>query len=664
VPVPEHAGGGYTHEQHKRNSVVIHNAGVLYRLTGDQSYADVAANLLRAYARMYPSLGEHPQKKEQSPGKLFWQSLNEAVWLVTSIQGYDAIFETLDEAAREEIENSLFHPMIRFLSVEAPQTFDKIHNHGTWAVAAVGMSGYVLDRPDYVEMALFGLKRDGSAGFMKQLDLLFSPDGYYSEGPYYQRYALMPFVLLASAIERNEPERGIFAHRNGILLKAIETTIQLSYAGLFFPINDAIKDKGIDTIELCYGVATAFGISSDPRLLSIAEAQNRVVLTGNGFRLAKAIEEGLAEPFEFRSMQLGDGAGGKQGALGILRNGEGAGHQAVVFKATAQGMGHGHFDKLSWIFYDNGYEIVADYGAARFLNVESKYGGHYLPENKTWAKQTVAHNTLVVDESSHFAGDWKKGDSAYPVPLVFDLDDNIELTAARMEGAYEGVTFTRVLALLKNETFPHPLVLDVLKVASEQAHQYDLPLHFQGQVTKVSHPLQASTQSMTALGEHNGYQHLWLRAKAEIDEGELFQLTWLKANRFYTYGVLSGASMKAIFTETGANDPDFNLRREQALILRVPEATDHSFVALLEPHGEYNGSREFTTASTSSVRELRRISQDGLDVIRIVARDGSVVHLALSYDPDPEKSHRAKFGDATFEWSGFYQLIEGRESND
>ncbi|WP_205932275.1 hypothetical protein, partial [Pseudomonas viridiflava] len=52
-------------------------------------------------------------------------------------------------------------------------------------------------------------------------DQLFPPDGYYEEGPYYQRYALAPFILFANAVQRNEPERGIFKRRDGVLLKAV-----------------------------------------------------------------------------------------------------------------------------------------------------------------------------------------------------------------------------------------------------------------------------------------------------------------------------------------------------------------------------------------------------------------------------------------------------------
>ncbi len=658
IPQPKDPGGGYTHEQHKRNSVTILNAGFLYQLTGDMAYAKLVRDMLRAYARMYPVLGEHPEKKNQAPGKLFWQSLNEAVWLVTSIQGYDAVYMALEEGDREFIENELFHPMVSFLSDQAPQTFDRIHNHGTWAVAAVGMTGYVLDERDYVEKALHGLKKDGSAGFIRQLDELFSADGYYSEGPYYQRYALMPFVLFAKVIERNEPQRKIFEHRDGVLLKAVYSAIQLSYGGYFFPINDAMKDKGLDTAELCYGVSVVYALNGDPRLLPIARMQGRVVLTGDGLRLAKALDAGQDKPFEFRSMQLRDGPDGTHGALGILRSSDAPGHQALVFKATAQGLGHGHFDRLAWLFYDNGQEIVSDYGAARFLNVEEKQGGRYLPENMSWAKQTVAHNTLVVDQASHFGSDWKRGEQFYPASLAFDTGEGADIVAARMESAYDGVVFSRAMAMLKNTPFPNPVILDVLQVESAATHQYDLPLHFKGHITHVSHPLEASTASMAALGESNGYQHLWLRARARVAAGELFQLTWLNSGRFYTYSVLAGKAMEVLFTELGANDPEFNLRREQAVILRVQDATDYTFVGLLEPHGEYDGSREFTTESAPALKMLEHDSRDGADLVRMTTRNGVVKTVALSFDTVTAKTHRIEYGGSTYAWSGFYQLFE------
>ena len=107
------------------------------------------------------------------------------------------------------------------------------------------------------------------------------------------------------------------------------------------------------------------------------------------------------------------------GALSIFRNGFNDGHQALVMKNTSHGFGHGHFDKLHWLYFDNNNEIISDYGAARFLNIEAKYGGHYLPENNLYAKQTIAHNTLVVNEESQFNGIYSESQKHAPEIVFF-----------------------------------------------------------------------------------------------------------------------------------------------------------------------------------------------------------------------------------------------------
>ncbi|MCY4427435.1 MAG: heparinase II/III family protein [Halieaceae bacterium] len=655
VPWPKDAGGGYTHEQHKRNAAAVWDAGLLYLWTGEPEYSNHVRGLLLAYSDLYPSLPEHPQKKEQAPGRLFWQSLNEAVWLVNSILGYDAVYESLSTADRSRIESRLFRNMVEFLSVESPQTFDRIHNHGAWAAAAVGMTGYVLNDSGYVNRALLGLKQDGSAGFLKQLDELLSPGGYYQEGPYYQRYALMPLVLFAKAIEQNEPERRIFDYRGGVLRKAIHTTLQLSYNGKFFPINDAIKDKGLDTFELDYAIPIAWGLTLEPSLLSLLEGRGTLALTGDGLRMARAWEAGLGAPFAYASIQLRDGPEGGGGALSIMRSGSHPGHAALVFKATSQGMGHGHFDRLNWLYYDNGREIISDYGAARFLNIVQKNGGHYLPENNSWAKQTVAHNTLVVDHNSHFGGVLQAAEEAAPDTHFFHLGEQTQIASAREANAYPGVEFTRTVMLLKSQAFPAPLVVDILKVRGNTAHQYDLPLYYQGQVIESTPPLVAASTTLKRVGNSNGYQHLWLRARNTIERGVKYSHTWLAGNRFYTWSQIANARLSVLMTETGASDPEFNLRHEPGLLFRVEDANRVTFVGALETHGEYNGAREFTTGSGSRIAAIRRFGAGDKDLIQIETITGERLCLAFSYDADTSKTHAISLPDGNFAWAGFHR---------
>lgn len=661
VPVPKDPGGGASHEQHKRNYQVIQAAGALYRLTGERAYADYARDVLLAYARLYPTLGAHPAGRSQVPGRLFWQSLNDSVWLVYASQGYDAIRDSLSPADRKTIDDQVFRRMARFLSDENPDNFNKIHNHATWAVAAVGMTGYVLRDPEMVDKALLGAQKDGKAGFLKQIDLLFSPDGYYAEGPYYQRYALAPFVLFARAIERNQPQQKIFQHRDGVLLKAVDTLVQSSYAGYFFPINDAILDKGLDTEELVAGIGIAYAQTQDARLLSIAQRQQRILLTPEGLEVAAALAAGKAKPFEFRSVLLRDGAEGKHGALAILRNG-GEDGQTLVMKNTSQGMGHGHFDKLNWLFYDNGQRVVTDYGAARFLNVEAKSGGIYLPENTTWAKSTVAHNTLVVNERSHFDGDWRVGEEHAPTPLLYAREkdgpgNSTQIVSARMDHAYEGVSFTRTQALLEHPDLGLPIVLDLLRVDGTKPARYDLPLHFNGQIMRMGFAAKRAVAERPVLGKANGYQHLWVDAASE-PSSETRSLSWLLDGRFYSYRFGSSVPSRAILAESGANDPDFNLRREPVLIQRIDGQEKASFFSVLEPHGEYNGTAEYVHGADSRIRDIVHARGDDAEVIVLTLVSGKTLVLAVADDVDDTREHSVQVGGQRYAWRGGYARFD------
>lgn len=649
VPVPADAGGGYTHEQHKQNAKTVYEAGMLFKHTGEAVYRDLIRDILFDYADLYPTLDLHPEATSSNKGRLFWQGLNEAWWLVYAIQGYETVRDDLDTEERMRIEDGVFNPMADFLSTGSPQTFDLIHNHATWATTGVGLTGYVLGQPERVEMALYGLDKSGEAGFLRQLDELFSPDGYYAEGPYYQRYALMPFVLFSQAIDRNQPERGIFDYRDGIVLKAIRATMEQSYAGLFFPINDAIREKGINTVELKYGLAIAYERTGEPDLLGAIQLQNGVVPTPGGKAALEAIAAGKAEPFRFISKQFRDGPAGDNGALIVLRSGPGGDDAAAIMKATTQGLGHGHFDKLGLLYYDAGQEVVADYGAARFLNVEAKNGGRYLPENTSWAKQTVAHNVLVVDETSHFNGKWRTAQDYWPTVLAFGEMGGAEVAAAEIDSAYDGVNLQRVLAMVPRGDGKRPLLIDIMRGQSETSHTYDLPVHFKGQLIETGFPLTSRTEVLTPLGDKNGYQHLWNRAYSGTLT-EHTDMSWLLEDQFYTLTFEADAPLKAYFAELGANDPNNNLRREQATILRA-EADTVSFVSVYERHGRYDSDNEVTVFDGSSVSDIAIKPVDGAALYTIETETGRV-KILFADDTSADASHQVELDGETIGWTG------------
>jgi len=632
VPTPADGGGGITHEQHKENYKQAVACGVVYQLTKDKRYAEYLKNMLLKYAAVYNTWPRHPKRKQEPGGKMFWQNLNDCVWLVYMIQGYDCIYDYVGKEDKKKIEEDLFASVVKELTEVNSKIFNLIHNHATWSTTAVGMTGYVLGRKDWVEIALKGSNKDGQTGFLKQIDDLFSPDGYYAEGPYYLRYAIQPFIIFARAIQQYQPELKIYEYRNGLLKKAVQTDLQATYTNkVFIPINDALKDKTYETEELVYAVDIAYAdMNAGDDLLDIAQQQGRVIVSDAGLQVAKAIAEGKTKPFSYKPMWISDGADGKSGGIGLMRSGSNKNQTLAVLKAGTQGMGHGHFDKLNILFYDNNAEVLTDYGSVRFLNVETKTGGGYTKENDTWSKQTVAHNTVVVDKKTQFGDDWQNAEKFHPELLYFDANKDFQVSSAKEVNAYEGVEMTRTVVLFKPEKAESPLLIDVFKIRSSKEHQYDLPFWYQGHITNTPFTVKNNNNQLSTLGTKDGYQHIWLTATGKL-KGNNGQVTLLNNKKFYTTTFLADSSTQVQFALLGANDPQMNLRNEKAFILSQPKATNHTFVNIVEPHGANNPIAEFTVGFMPVIKDLKLVKDTDETSIVEFGYNGKVYTVTINY---------------------------------
>ncbi|WP_066629074.1 heparinase II/III domain-containing protein [Labilibacter marinus] len=667
VPVPKDPAGGYTHNRHKQNYISMYGAGLLWQLSGDEKYAIFVKDMLLEYADMYPSLGAHPVEKSYARGKLFWQQLNEAVWLVYTSQAYDCIKSYLSEEDRKKIEADLLIPYANLLSVESTYVFNRIHNHAVWAAAGVGMAGYAMDNEEMVHRALFGIEteehKDKPKGYYAQLDLLFSPDGYYTEGPYYQRYALLPYVLFAQAIENNNPAYKIFEYRGQILRKATLVTLQMTNTdGKFMPFNDALKDMSFRAPELINAVNIVYNeFPESKQLLSVAKAQGRVALTQAGLRVAKDLNNGEAQPFQWLSMELNDGADGKQGAVGILRADANKDAACVVMKYAQHGMGHGHFDRLGIMMYDNGNEILSDYGAARYVNVEYKHGGRYLPENKTWAKHTVAHNTVVMDKTTQFNGDYKTADKVSGEKWFFNIEnEHISIMSAKENNAYGSAQAQRTVAVIKDkDLFEFPLVVDVFKIDDDKKHTYDLPFYYKGKLLYTNADYTNFTTQRGTMGDDFGYQHLWKegQGKASTDN---FQTVWFNEGRFYTMTTEAQADDEIFYTRIGANDPEFSLRNETGLLFRRSNQSSTCFASALEVHGNKNFDTELVENQVGIVKGVKTLlNNKAYTIVEIQTVKNSSIVLAISNSTNaPSEEHNMNIADKQYTWKGPYKLFK------
>ena len=659
VPVPKDAGG-YTHERHKKNSTEMQAAGMLFSVTKEGKYAIFIKEMLLKYAGLYPTLGRHPAASNESAGRLFWQSLNETVWLVNAAQAYDCIYDWLSAGDRNIIETGVFKPMAKFLTEEKVEEFDSIHNHGTWTVTAVGMIGYVMGDMDLVNKSLYGSKKDGSGGLFKQLDELFSPDGYYTEGAYYVRYALLPFFTFAKAINNNQPELNIFQHRDQILKKAFYSAIQLTYTnGAFIPINDALKEKNYLSPEIISSLDITYGLyGEDKALLNIAAKQNSVILSGDGLKVAQDLCSNEKTPdFPYKSIEFSDGAKGDEGGIGILRFGPIKDQSLLLMKYTGHGLSHGHYDKLSMLYYDQGFEILQDYGAARFINVETKDEGRYLPENKSFSRQTIAHNTVTVDEKSDYQGKESVSEKYHADKHFFSVSDSaFQVMSAKVVNAYKGVSMQRTMVMINDKSFTKPIIVDVFKISSKEKHQYDLPFYYMGQLVSTNVNYKANDKKMSTLGKNNGYQHLWNEAEGKTDS--IISFTWLQGNRYYSVVSAADTSAKVYFVRIGAGDPDFNLRHEPAVIIRY-NGDSHVFASVIETHGLWDGINEFSAGATGNIKNVKvLLSDDEATAIRILGNNINWVLLINNKNASDITKHTLNVLGKEYNWTGNYTLIK------
>jgi hypothetical protein len=658
VPKPVDAGG-YTHERHKQNYREMQAAGILFQVTKDERYAMFIRDMLLQYANLYPTLGKHPMAASAEYGRLFWQTLNETVWMVHVAQAYDCIYDWLSPADRETIEGKLLRPMAKFFTVDHAATVDRIHNHGTWMVAAVGMLGYALNDRNLVDIALYGTKKDRKAGFLRQMELLFSPDGYYTEGAYYVRYAIQPFIMFAQAIENNQPELRIFEYRDQILRKAVAAELQLTDAkGRFIPINDALKEMSVLSPETILALDVAFLRYGDiGGWLAMAQKQGRVSLDASGLAVARALQnQGRPQPFASRSVEYTDGPLGDEGGIGILRSGPSDDQSMLVMKYGAQGFGHGHYDKLEFLYYDQGREIVQDYGAVRFINVEPKFGGRYLPETESWSKQTIAHNTITVDGVSHYGGVYRVAQQHHADRHFFSsTDPDLQVMSGKAEEVYPGVSMQRTMAMVRDSSFPKPLILDLFRVVSKQNHRYDLPLYYMGQFIHTNVAYKAFDSVRTRLGFSNGYEHLWKQAQGRAAGSVVF--TWLQGDRYYSMISAADSSTSVLFTQIGAGDPDFNLRNEPGIMLRR-NAASTVFATVIEPHGFFDPVNEISIKATGRVTEIK-VLESTVDATVVEIGGTGPLHwffAVINGEPSPDATHSIIVGGKTFSWKGNYHL--------
>ncbi|MGF1703570.1 heparinase II/III family protein [Photobacterium makurazakiensis] len=659
IDVPGHGeAGGYEHNKHKQNYQYINLAGRLFLITEDEKYAKFAASLLTEYADKYLKFGFHIQRNTNPPGRIFHQLLNEHMWLMYASLGYSCISDWLSETERRHIIDNLFKPMLEMSTVKYGHDFDRIHNHGIWAVAAVGICAIAIGERKYLDMSVFGLNGDGeSRGFLAQISQLFSPSGYYIEGPYYHRFAIRPLAVFAEVLHRHMPELDIYNYKGQVIKQTTQALLSTAYPNGQFPaLNDSSHTMGITDMGVVVAASMYFKrYGFDKNVLGMADIQQQVWLNACGLELSRShqAEENVELPF-WPSVELNEGAQGDCGAQGFLRmQGKDKDISQLVMNYGQHGMGHGHFDTLGITFFNRGQEVLREYGFARWVNIEPKFGGRYLDENKTYARQTINHNAVTVDEQCQNNFEVDRADSAHGAPHFF-IGEGVELQAmsAFANDHYPDTDMQRTVMMLKTDSLENPLLIDLYRLTSEKAHQYDYSHQYQGQIIRTNFDYKTNTE-LHPLGDNYGYQHLWNLARGEIQDSAL--ISWLQGNSYYTWlGTSATTDSEVIFTQTGANDPQFNLRHETSFLMRTT-GKDILFASALETHGYFNEAVEASVDARGKLHNIEVIGHNEIGSVVRITGESICLTVMASNLPDVTKTteHQIEINNTTYSWKGF-----------
>ncbi|EID0033523.1 heparinase II/III family protein [Vibrio alginolyticus] len=668
LDVPGHGeAGGYEHNRHKQNYTYMNLAGRLFLITQEDKYAQFVKDLLAIYAEKYLTFDFHVQKNTNPTGRLFHQILNEHCWLMFTSLAYSCVASVMTKEERTAVVERIFEPMLDMFTVKYAHDFDRIHNHGIWAVAAVGICGLAIGKPEYLEMSVYGQDRDDTGGFLAQISQLFAPSGYYMEGPYYHRYAIRPTCVFAEVVHRHMPEVDIYNYKDKVIGNTVQAMLATAYPNGEFPaLNDASRTMSITDM----GVQVAVSVYSkhygmDDNILGMAKIQNAVWMHPCGLELSQAYDKAIADreigmPF-WPSVELNEGPTGNNGAQGFIRMQDKTGDVSqLVMNYGQHGMGHGNFDTLGITFFNRGQEVLREYGFCRWVNVEPKFGGRYLDENKSYARQTIAHNAVTIDEQCQNGFDVDRADSVHGLPHFFKVEGTeINGMSAFANDHYPNTDMQRSVFMLNLDELEAPLLLDLYRIEGEGEHQYDYSHQYDGQIVRTNFDYQ-SFGELSTLGDDFGYQHLWKVASGTVQDTAL--VSWLQNNTYYTWlGTSSSAKQngdnEVIFTRTGANDPSFNLRSEPAFILRS-KGESTLFASVLETHGYFNEEFEQSVNARGQVKDIRAVGYNAVGSIVEITTEKSLVTVMISnvLGADDQTPHQVELNGKTYSWNGFYSL--------
>jgi hypothetical protein len=592
-------------------------AGILYRLEGDERHARLVRGTFDHFIRRYR---DYPLANNLlGPTRLFQSTFLEAFWLVDMVAAYDL---TRASGAYSPSDHSGVRDLL-FESSAVVRGFDEgVSNRQAFNNAGMGAVALL-----YEDEALLAHVLQGPHGFAFHIRESLLEDGIWYEGETYH-FATLDHSLNLAEMARH---RGVDLYRgssgHGSLKPMLDGPLEVMLPDLTFPSRkDSWFGRGIGYHKEIYELGFArYGDERYGGLLAHAYA-NGASRRDLGWRAFLYLEPELpevhVEALRPTACERMPGTG-----VAVLRR-EGGGAYASL-EYGHYGGGHGHPDRLHLTLHAAGVHWLLDPGT----------GWYHVPE-LGWYRSTLAHNTVSRDGDS-------QNESSGELS-AFGQAGDWAAAQAIVEGAYPGTTLRRTLCLADGH------LLDVFEAKCEDGaeHTFDWAFNARGEL-RLNGSVQPPGEALPARG---GYP--FLAEAASIvpadDSGNLDGIVLdgdkelrvlqrpvdsrfraramgipLQEERPFNTVIARGRGERASFATAwswAADGPDARLEEEGILSLGVGEAV-HSVVLDEEP------GVAVVTLLAGTVRSVawfgrRTVAHDSL----LVACDRTLAQAALTWN--------------------------------
>ena len=438
-----------------------------YVLTGNAAYAKKAAVLLDRIAEVYPNMDYHVQSRygqlQQANGARYEGKLVNHIWetgvVAMLAEAYDAIWEAIDDTTvtGKTAEQVRANFEANFLE-EGIDGYFSGRVRGNFGMHQKALVYAGLARQYGQQEAWFGGLMDNAGGEDTLTGLNFALYNLvYRDGPPYETSPGYNFSWVANITTVAEA-----LHRAGYDVYAIPKMRRL-YDGVLDVINAGKFTPAVGDSNNVYGglvgqdpvvFQRACRAYEDPRYRAFLQTFGATGDAGitryeSLFEAPVPAESVTAPPVRSRLL---DGYG-----MAILNNPANTISLSLYYGYKG---GHGHFDRLNFELFANGQVMMPDTGYPDFMNA-------YVPGIYTWSKNTVAHNTVVVDAQRQMANRPGRVNLFVDKGFARALDIEAAMTYPQTS------TYRRRMIMVDTDD-SHAYVVDCFDVTGGIEHDYSL----------------------------------------------------------------------------------------------------------------------------------------------------------------------------------------------